>query len=196
VHKQKRKMKMKKMMIAACVIALAAVTQAASVTWGAGKTLPALTIGESAATLPGYVQMVVFENSTAYDMSKIYSDYAAGTIAGTKVGTAEWTALSGILGTTGVSGGTTWKEGDSVYGAVLFLYSSKKDFSEGVEYYIANTAKGVATDAGSDVSNLGSVIGGLGSGGGATSWQAVPEPTSGLLMLVGLAGLALRRKRA
>ena len=26
--------------------------------------------------------------------------------------------------------------------------------------------------------------------------QGVPEPTSGLLMLVGLAGLALRRKRA
>ena len=28
------------------------------------------------------------------------------------------------------------------------------------------------------------------------AWQNVPEPTSGLLMLVGLAGLALRRKRA
>ena len=33
---------------------------------------------------------------------------------------------------------------------------------------------------------------------GASSWStaAVPEPTSGLLMLVGLAGLALRRRRA
>jgi hypothetical protein len=30
------------------------------------------------------------------------------------------------------------------------------------------------------------------------AWQAVavPEPTSGLLMLVGLAGLALRRRRS
>lgn len=28
------------------------------------------------------------------------------------------------------------------------------------------------------------------------SYGAVPEPTSGLLMLLGMAGLALRRKRA
>ena len=29
----------------------------------------------------------------------------------------------------------------------------------------------------------------------AANWTAIPEPTSGLLMLVGLAGLALRRRR-
>ena len=30
----------------------------------------------------------------------------------------------------------------------------------------------------------------------AANWQSVPEPTSGLLMLLGMAGLALRRRRA
>ena len=28
-----------------------------------------------------------------------------------------------------------------------------------------------------------------------TQWSAVPEPTSGLLLLLGVAGLALKRKR-
>ena len=32
--------------------------------------------------------------------------------------------------------------------------------------------------------------------GSEGSWQSVPEPTSGLLLLLGVAGLALRRKRA
>ncbi len=30
----------------------------------------------------------------------------------------------------------------------------------------------------------------------ASNWQTVPEPTSGLLLLLGMAGLALKRKRA
>ena len=33
-------------------------------------------------------------------------------------------------------------------------------------------------------------------GGGSGGGESVPEPTSGLLMLIGAAGLALRRKRA
>lgn len=47
------------------------------------------------------------------------------------------------------------------------------------------------------VAGLGSFIGG-GSNGTATAWStaAVPELTSGLLFLLGMAGLALKRKRA
>ena len=34
------------------------------------------------------------------------------------------------------------------------------------------------------------------AGYSAPGWYNVPEPTSGLLMLLGMAGLALKRKRA
>ena len=47
-----------------------------------------------------------------------------------------------------------------------------------------------------DASTGGSFIAADDFGGASMSTAVVPEPTSGLLMLVGLAGLALRRRRA
>ena len=46
-------------------------------------------------------------------------------------------------------------------------------------------------------SNLSLLFGNLASASQATgAWQAIPEPTSGLMILLGMAGLALRRKQA
>ena len=49
----------------------------------------------------------------------------------------------------------------------------------------------------SDTGTTGIAFGNMASGTQAAgAWVAVPEPTSGLLMLLGIAGLALKRKRA
>ena len=48
-----------------------------------------------------------------------------------------------------------------------------------------------ATGSGSS-DNFGTGFGGIDAG----TWTAAPEPTSGLLLLLGVAGLALKRKRA
>lgn len=48
--------------------------------------------------------------------------------------------------------------------------------------------------AGSLLFDGGVLGGGVSDGGGAGDWTPIPEPTSGLLLLIGVAGLALRRK--
>ena len=57
----------------------------------------------------------------------------------------------------------------------------------------------LTSDLDTTIDNLALTIGGdVGGGSTATAWStaAVPEPTSGLLLLLGMAGLALKRKRA
>ena len=59
--------------------------------------------------------------------------------------------------------------------------------------YLTDTASGSTTTAGLPASlSFGDVTGTQ----TASNWAAVPEPTSGLLLLLGMAGLALKRKRA
>jgi hypothetical protein len=60
-------------------------------------------------------------------------------------------------------------------------------------WYMENSGSRTTAKAVQTLSNLASKVGGTGA---AMAWTAVPEPTSGLLMLLGVAGLALKRKRA
>ena len=77
---------------------------------------------------------------------------------------------------------------------VLFNNASAADAT-----YYAYTATGSTTisSGGADDSiNFGTFANATSTTGGWQSTAVVPEPTSGLLMLGGLAGLALRRRRA
>ena len=65
--------------------------------------------------------------------------------------------------------------------------------TEGDKQFTSTTKSISAVETGSATINFGSLKTATQTAG---NWAAVPEPTSGLLMLLGMAGLALRRKRA
>ena len=110
--------------------------------------------------------------------------------------TASATGKSGAAGATAKTDGLSFstEENTPYYGLVITGLDTDKDGM--FDYYIANKATTAINTAGTTAT-----VTNLAKPSGITGWTAasassdVPEPTSGLLMLVGLAGLALRRGR-
>ena len=195
---------MKKMLICAAVVCAAVASQAASIKWSSGSiVLP----GEGGAlssdrltSSSGYtLKMYAWESLTAStlaydagDMFKWYQEGATGTaFAGTT--TINGTVNMGSSATTASASGTIVPDANptTVYGAVLFVL---EDATTGdAKWYMENSGSKASAAAVQTLNSLALKQGGTGS---ATAWTAAPEPTSGLLMLLGMAGLALRRRRA
>ena len=193
---------MKKLMFVLAAVLAAGMVQAAAITWGTGTAIKGVksdsdpsfgTANAAAGTLNIYVWLVDAATYNSTGVDKIWDTY------GSKLGTAtvSTTGKSGAAGANakvqGLSFSTT--EDTPYYGLVLTGLDTDKDGT--LDYYIANKATANINSAGTDatVANLAKNLGGTG-GTAITGWTAVPEPTSGILLLIGMAGLALRRKRA
>ena len=193
---------MKKLMIALAVAAVAAIGNAASVNWGAGTvTEPGGATANKSVT--GYLFVLTADQYSA--LNTAYGS-ATGASAGEKMANTVWDAYGTKLESAYATGTTTKKglltltddskaygAGDTAYAALIYTYGTGDDLK-----YIGNigqvTLEGAMDAEGTDmaVNLFGSTT------GGSTAWTAVsvPEPTSGLLLLLGMAGLALKRKRA
>ena len=185
-------------MIAAAIVCAAALSQVATVRWNSGAVkAPADASGTKSSTLnalPSNMYIITL-SSEAYtalaamsyaDASEsIWNTYGGDNLPKDPSATITTALGAGYVQTVGDSSGLN-------YAAAIITYTD----DDGNDWYIANIGKANVTGSGQvTVGNLATTFGGT-AGGTIGAWTAVPEPTSGLLLLLGVAGLALKRKRA
>lgn len=183
---------MKKLIVAALAIASAVTLNAASVDWSMSNgILSPSPDGSAKSGRCAYYTMLVFENSQADSVNTAIAAGNFTSLSGLAVSTSQ-AAKAGTFGGT-VSGLTG--ESTTLFAVVFDTYSTTEGIADAGYYYKTGTITQNTYDPlGSDPATKAVFIAAQMTG----TWTAtaVPEPTSGLLMLLGMAGLALRRRRA
>ena len=179
-------------MTLAVAVAATVAANAAAITWGSGTVSLADGTKAGKGDVTAYLFLLdadtyntLAANATGAAMSDaVYAAY------GDKIDTANASNTTTGKGIANLSDPTTYANGSTAYAAVLYI--------EG-DNYMGNVATyTLDSDMDASVGGLATtVFGNVGSSTTSTAWStaAVPEPTSGLLMLLGMAGLALKRKR-
>ena len=187
---------MKKLMMAAAIVCAAAGIQAAQVTWGSVDEELYDGTGTGTLVADGLDAYVILGAYSQADFAAAYSasdgDKDATLTAAGANKVAEGATDSGYVfgddftADTGVNAYMVVFDTDKVYISALYgIEGDPLDPSVGTFDILATT--------GSDVAPLSGAYSGA---GWYTAGEPVPEPTSGLLVLLGMAGLALRRRRA
>ena len=183
---------MKKLMIALAAVALAAGAHAASVYWTATNVYAGNTtdkVGGVAYFLT--TSMATVESWASMTSAKDFQDALAGKYSWTP-GTA---GTYSVTSANAVSNSALGLSDSTAYTGYLLIFDTATITDES-KYYITNT-KDFTTMAGTSSASVGFMSQKTASQA-AAGWTTVtvPEPTSGLLMFLGMAGLALRRRRA
>ena len=184
---------MKKLMMAAAIVCAAAYAQAATFTWSTGDSIYALddsvvAAGLAAGTTYGAdgadIDTAGWTGGVTYTLLLSYGS-ETDTLKGT-LGTDEF---SGAIYTEGLESALVDQDDRTVDYSYTLTYTLTD--GQGKEWVLASdTIEGQQFFSSSGDAIL--------TSDATTTWStaAVPEPTSGLLLLLGVAGLALKRKRA
>ena len=175
---------MKKLMFAMAVACAAVAANAATVSWSAlsGQLSPDV---KTPASYSVYLvnSAVSVETALATIMAS-GSDGIYGQIPAANIYAVGTTAFRWNNGTQAITG--TWAADDVISAYSIVLDDTTPGKAK--NYLVTDTKSGTFSSAGSAQLSFGNIS--------AKTWTAVPEPTSGLLLLLGVAGLALRRRRA
>ena len=191
---------MKKLMIAAAIICAATMVQASAFKWQTKSTGTSGVIWDGTSTANakstyGQVAIYLFDAAT-YDQATAFADLVKGEL---KTGKAvDSTTLSTASKIAAKS--LTYGENEATYD---FYFATVFD-SDPNTFYISSMMEnqkaltsGTTTMIWDDVAdNSKTTLDSSAGFKGAGVYSAVPEPTSGLLLLLGVAGLALKRRRA
>ena len=181
---------MKKLMIAACAIALAAVTQAATAKWTASNVYEMGTTTKVAAYYAYFIQTADYAYADAVTaLSKADTSFLSNATEGAN-------GVGKAAGVYNISGWGSFGNEETIEGYVVFINAGT--LADATYAYITSTASSKTGKTGQAASLAFGSQAGMATD---SNWYAlgsapVPEPTSGLLMLIGLGAMALRRRRA
>ena len=181
---------MKKLLIIAACVMLGTVANAAAVGWtlATGST----TYGNDA------YQFFVIGQKGAESIATITALLDAGSSTESYAFGSGKTAANGSASVTYGSSGKTLNAG--TYETFFVLFDSSAPATGTAKYVVisgpATLTKEIGTSTASVTFTSGNVSSIVSNASNWKSYGAAPEPTSGLLMLLGVAGLALRRRRA
>ena len=181
---------MKKIIIALLAVASVACVQAASMKWSmANGVLSPSPDGSSREGRCSYYTMLVFTESQADAVNAALAAKDLTTLSTLAISSSQAGAAGSFTSTiAGLTGSSA-----TIFGVVFDTYSSTETIKDAGYYYVTDSVTQNTYDpSGSDPATTAVFTSTQMTG----KWQDIPEPTSGLLLLLGVAGLALKRKRA